>query len=154
MSTPATKRRYERFDCDIEIEAFHTGLASLLKRKNVGVRLVNMSECGIQFVAGDRLAKGQKLAIGVKIPRVPDRIEGTVVIHWCLANGKRVGEFLAGAEFVKMPDGTLTKIQQLRKLVRSAEYRKPVGGWVETKAPAQKKKPDEGGIEFVNNPRT
>ncbi len=157
MSTPATKRRYERFSCDILMEARRTGLASLLTRKNLGIRLVDMSEVGIQFVARDRLEKGAKLVIAVRIPRVADTIEGTVVIHWCLANGKSVGEFLAGAEFIKMPDGTLAKIQFLRKYVRSPEYKlRPGAGFVPPPdAPAPPpKKPDGGGITFVDNPRT
>ena len=96
---------------------------------------------------------GSSVADVEKIPRVPDKIEGTVVVHWCLANGKRLGEFLAGAEFIKMPDGTLAKIQLLRKFVRSPEFRfKPVAAWVDPAAPP--KKPDDGGLKFVDNPRT
>jgi hypothetical protein len=164
---PATKRRYERFKTEnLLVEAYRLSIIPLFNsHKNIAIRGVDISECGIQLVVGARLDAGMHLRISARVPKIADVIEGEVAVRWCVANGKRTGEFLIGAEFVRMPDGTLTKIQALRRYYRSAEYKQGAAGLLTKQGttqpapadgapPPDEPKSDGGGLSIVNNPNT
>ena len=155
MPGPVTKRRYERFDVkDAPLEAFKLGLLSrLISRGSIGRLLVNISECGVQIVLTERLELGTKLRIAAKIPKVSDTIEGEVVIRWCVPLGSG-GEFLAGAEFYSMPNGTANKIQHLRKFYKSAEWRQLKTTMKREVRESRESQENDDGLRYKPNPNT
>ncbi len=143
-----TKRRYERIalvNCPAEVYRLRS-LSILNSRTNIGRRLINLSEVGVQVAVSERLAPDTRIRVVAKIPSFADTIEGEFSVRWCATNMHVPGEFFAGAEFTSMPSGQVAKIQQLRKVFRSAQFRQKLTTKV-------REKREGGGFRFIDNPR-
>ena len=91
-----------------------------LTSKEIQGELVDISETGIGFSLNRAVTRGSRLRVSVKLPLANDTIEGDVVVHWRRPDGDK---WFVGAEFVSVPDGQAFKIQCLRRLMMSMEWK-------------------------------
>jgi hypothetical protein len=145
---PTTKRRYERvltLDCPAEV--YKLGLLSIFSKANIGKKLINVSEVGLQVSLTQVVSVGSKIRVIAQIPAFKDTIEGELAIRWCAPNLHNTDEFFAGAEFISMPAGQFNKIQQLRKASRSETYKQKVDTML------RKKSQESGNLSaFMSDP--
>lgn len=147
---PTSKRRYERIVLEESpVQVFKLGLIALLNsRTDIGRKLVDLSEVGVKVTLSQRLPVGTRIKIVAKIPKFADTIEGELAVKWCAGARANAEEFFAGAEFTSMPAGQVLKIQQLRKVFRSTQFRQKLATQVR-----EKREADPGaGLDVVHNP--
>ena len=149
---PATRRRYERViltECPADVFRLRA-LSFLNSRTSIGRKLINLSEVGVQVSVTERLELGARIRLSAKIPKVGDIIEGELVVRWCATNLHVAGEFFVGAEFTTMPPGQMARIQQLRKLLRSAQFKLK-----QTTIRREEREANAGdALKIVENPHT
>ena len=115
-----SRRRHERIELrECPAKTQRVGALPLIGRKVDGI-MINVSEGGLLLTLPKRLEPGTRLKFSAEIPQFRDSIEGEVEVRWCLPLGNA---FAVGAEFMSMPRGQVAKIQQLRRVTMSKEYR-------------------------------
>ena len=147
---PATRRRYERViltDCPAEVYRLRA-IRFLSSRTNIGRKLVNLSEVGVQISVTERIDLDARIRIVAHIPKFADTVQGEFAVRWCATNMHVPGEFFVGAEFVTMPPGQVAKIQQIRKLFRSALFKQKVS----TQNREERESKAADAIQIVDNP--
>ncbi len=135
-----SRRRYERLaltGCSIEIYR-HVFFGMKEKAAPYRAMGIDLSEVGMRLSLPENLAIGEKLRIVAHIEMFKDTVEGECVVIWCVGNARVAGEFNAGIEWTSLTDGHFTKIQQMRKAMRSKEFQQKL----RTKVRVEKEKSD------------
>jgi len=150
--TAVTRRRYERVELlDSTFEGARLGAIGLVTHAVRG-SLSNVSEVGMGATVKEALAIGTRLRVTAVLGGFNDTLSGDVEIRWCASEAVRE-EFVVGMEFLTMPRGQAVKIQQLRKVTQSAEYRqKQSTRFRETREARIHER--ETGMRIVQNPNT
>lgn len=148
---PASRRRYERIPmqkCSIEI--FRPGFLGFGQRKLKSTSIgLDLSEVGMRFATAEPLDIGEKLRIVAKLDVFRDVVEGACAVVWCAANARVAGEFMVGVEWTSLAEGHYSKIQQIRKLVRSKEFQAKL----QTKSRVEREKKDDNPeLEYKSPP--
>jgi CheY-like chemotaxis protein len=118
-----TRRRSERIALSgCPAEAYRLGIVWLLdSRTNIGRELRDVSDLGVGLTLTQKVPPSTRLRFVATLTKFSDTLEGVVAVRWCAPAPD--GGFAAGAEFISMPEGQAAKIRNLRRVLRSAEYR-------------------------------
>ena len=119
-------RRHGRFRIDeaevvVFPERFLTALG--LGRSNRAKEAVNLSEGGCLVRCREKLTRGEKVRIRIRMEKFDDLFNCSGEVRWCFESASEAGEFYAGIAFLDLPTGHAGKITKMRSWFTSKEYR-------------------------------
>ena|SRR5687768_7466884 len=116
---PTPTRRFERFDTrDCFVSLHKAGFLGLMKGKDVGGPILDMSDFGLRFAAAERLAIGTQINVVAKLVPVGKVMTLPVVIRWCTQDQRYPDRAVVGVEFNGVTQDQLVHIQKLREKMR------------------------------------
>jgi len=116
---PTPTRRFERFDTRDCFVSFHKGgFLGIMKGKDVGGPILDMSDFGLRFAAAERLAIGTQIEVVAKLVPVGKVMKLPVVIRWCTQDQRYPDRAVVGVEFNGVTQDQLVYIQKLREKMR------------------------------------
>ncbi|HEX7897649.1 MAG TPA: PilZ domain-containing protein [Planctomycetota bacterium] len=129
-STPAAakERQEQRAHPRFKVDGATVSLAKpgFLATLGVGVKkeaVVNLSQGGLLVKSRKLLPVGARLLLKIEIPKWQDLIACEGEVRWCAESARDAKSFYAGLRFAGLNPGDARRIEQMRELSRSAEYR-------------------------------
>jgi len=116
---PTPTRRFERFDTrDCFASLLKGGFLGIVKGRDVGGPILDMSDFGLRFAAAERLAIGTQINLTAKLVPVGRSMVLPVVIRWCTQDPRYPERAVVGVEFNGVTQDQLVWIQKLREKMR------------------------------------
>ena len=122
-----TERQEQRAHPRFKLEGAIVTLAKpgFLSKLGLGLKkvpLVNLSQGGVLVLSKKALTVGAWLKLSIEIPKWKDVIACDGEVRWC-AESARDAKFYAGLHFAGLDPADGRRIEEMRKLATSAEYR-------------------------------
>ncbi|HKS16898.1 MAG TPA: PilZ domain-containing protein [Planctomycetota bacterium] len=116
---PTPTRRFERFDTrDCFASIMKGGFLGIVKGRDVGGPILDMSDFGLRFAAAERLAIGTQINLTAKLVPIGRSMVLPVVIRWCTQDARYPERAVVGVEFNGVTADQLVHIQKLREKMR------------------------------------
>lgn len=116
---PTPTRRFERFevhDCFVSHQV--GGFLGIVKGRDVGGPILDMSDFGLRFAAAERLPIGNQISLTAKLVPIGRFLVLPVVIRWCNQDTRYPDRAIVGVEFNGVTAEQLGHIQRLREKMR------------------------------------
>jgi len=98
-----------------------------LGKSNKALDVMNLSEGGVLLKTLEKVPKGSKVRVRLKLEKYQDEFRADGVVRWCVLNPYAPVEYFMGVEFVKVKDEQAKKLQKMRDLFTSPEYKAKAG---------------------------
>ena len=126
-SGPPTERRDQRAHPRFKLEGaivtmVKPGFLAKLGLGHKKAPVVNLSQGGVLVLLKKELPVGAWLKLRIEIPKWSDVIACDGEVRWC-AESARDAKFYAGLHFAGLDPEDARRIEEMRKLTTSAEYR-------------------------------
>lgn len=124
-------RKHVRFEVDdAQPLVYVKGFLNLvgLGKGNKALDVMNLSEGGVLLKSLEKVAKGSKVHVRLKLEKYQDVFHADGIVRWCVLNPYAPVEYFMGVEFVKMKDAQAKKLQKMRDWFTSPEYKAKFGG--------------------------
>ena len=116
---PTPTRRFERFDTRDCFASYIKGsFLGIVKGKDVGGPILDMSDFGLRFAAAERLAIGNQVELTAKLAPIGKTLVLPVVIRWCTQDSRFPERAVVGVEFNGVTADQLVHIAKLREKMK------------------------------------
>ena len=127
-----TERREQRAHPRFKVEGATVTLIKpgLMAKLGLGGKtepLVNLSRSGVLVLSRKALAVGAWLRLRIEIPKWGDVIACDGEVRWCAESARDEKRYYAGLHLAGVEADDLRRIEEMRKLSTSAEYRAMAG---------------------------
>lgn len=124
-------RKHVRFEVDEATPLVYVkGFLNLvgLGKSNKALDVMNLSEGGVLLKTLEKVPKGSKVHVRLKLEKYQDVFRADGLVRWCILNPYAPVEYFMGVEFVKVKDEQAKKLQKMRDWFTSPEYKAKSGG--------------------------
>jgi Tfp pilus assembly protein PilZ len=123
-------RKHVRFRVDdasamMYVRGFMSSLG--LGRNNLAKQLMNLSEGGVMLRLQEKVPRGEKVRVRLKMEKYDDEFEGDGVVRWCVPHPKKADEFYVGVQFEDLKEEQAKKLIKMRDWFTSPEYKAKAG---------------------------
>ncbi len=116
---PTPTRRFERFDVrDCVASIMKGGFLGIVKGRDIGGPILDMSDFGLRFAAAERIPIGTQVTVNAKLVPIGKTLTLPVVIRWCTQDSRFPERAVVGVEFNGVGEDQLQHIQKLREKMR------------------------------------
>ena len=116
---PTPTRRFERFDVrDCTAMIHKGGFLGIVKGKDIGGPILDMSDFGLRFAAAERLPIGSNVLIRARLVPIAQVLEFPSVVRWSSQDTRFPGRVVTGVEFNGVDEHKLAQVQKLRERMR------------------------------------
>lgn len=123
-------RKFVRFEVDDATPLVYVkGFMNLvgLGKSNKALEVMNLSEGGVLLKTLEKVPKGSKVHVRLKMEKYQDLFRADGVVRWCILNPYAPVEYFMGVEFVKVRDEQAKKLRKMRDWFTSPEYKAKTG---------------------------
>ena len=119
-------RKHVRFQVDdatalMYVRGFMSSLG--LGRSNIARGLMNLSEGGVMLRSQEKVSRGEKVHVHLKMDKYQDEFEGDGIVRWCVPSPRKADEYLIGVQFETLKEEQAKKLAKMRDWFTSPEFK-------------------------------